>query len=497
MTEIECGQLSSCSDSDDNSSCAAEDMGDSCGCGSSMGGATTPHHEQVVAGSNPAATAASAAIGSPSAAAEGGAASIEDGDAENDVDELNDDNDVFNQQQPSLLSDFDSLTEPSLESLTSLAKTPLPPPPPSTTHHVPSVHQQVFGSGHVSTTAGTAAAAAASMCSNASTISALEDEMLLLRLMDLRGGAAAAAALGAASSAAASGSAAAAAVPSTSHGSSSVATRAFGRSDGGSGAHPPSSSRNHFPSRPVDSRPPTASSSGSGSSLAHHPLIDSLQLDLGSAGLSRMLQQRHKSKATPGIAPLPSLATVEKIPSHSGRTKLSLNANAAAGKSQAGVVGGGGANEPNETAKKPFMSQHHLRLQDAVNNSQKQSESQIMFGANSGPISVVDPGMLEDAAAALPKPSISGPRGIIQDSSPGLDLGDVPLTGLSPVVTNMSNSELTSCVNGPLPTATPLPTLVQANSSSKEESSPRQLRAAGRSSKQQEHSQETDKKSQK
>ena len=313
MTEIECGQLSSCSDSEENSSGddGTDNLGDSCGCVSSLGGAV---NDQA---GNPGLQTTT-----PNAEED---ASIEDAEAENDVDDetMSGDNDVFN--QPSLLSDLDSLTEPSLESLTGLAKTPLPSNP----------------------------------------MSALEDEMLFLRLMDLQGA---------------------------------------------SGFHRDALSSSVRHNREV--KP------------ASNALIDSLQLDLGHGGLSRVLQ-RHKPQPKPagaaGIAPLPSLATpqsaaAEKIP----RAKAEV--------------------------KKPFMNQH-LRLQDAV-NAQK-PESQIMFGAHSGPISV-----LEDVA--VPKPSVSGPRGLLQDQN------DVPLTGLSPVVTNMTNNDLASVSSGPLPAATPLPTLVEA-----------------------------------
>ena len=69
------------------------------------------------------------------------------------------DNDVYN--QPSLLSDLDSLTEPSLESLTNL--------------------QQISSSRLSNLTSN-------EHLNNVTSISAIEDELLLLRLIDIQRG---------------------------------------------------------------------------------------------------------------------------------------------------------------------------------------------------------------------------------------------------------------------------------------------------------------------
>ena len=88
--------------------------------------------------------------------------SFVEGDAENDVDDeaMSAENDVFN--QPSLLSDLDSLTEQSLENMAGLHSSNLPNP-------VSSIGEP-------------------SLTNITTSLSAIEDEMLLLRLLDIQNG---------------------------------------------------------------------------------------------------------------------------------------------------------------------------------------------------------------------------------------------------------------------------------------------------------------------
>ena len=230
MTEVECGQLSSCSDSDDNSSAedGGDNLGDSCGCVS--GDAAT--NSQTVTGSN------TGLQSTPNAEEE---QSIEDVEAENDVDEMSGgDNDVFN--QPSLLSEFDSLTEPSLESLT----------------RAPHLSATVMTS---SSSVAPAATATATNPTNVGALSALEDEMLLSMLMDLQQQSSSAKANQGSLPLACGATVAAPTASTTASGRSSKVTD---------------------PQKSL--------------MTAHHQaaLIDSLQLDLGgAAGLSKILQ-KHK-----------------------------------------------------------------------------------------------------------------------------------------------------------------------------------------------------------
>ena len=177
------------------------------------------------------------------------------------------DNDVeYTLNQPSLLSDLDSLTEPSLESLnfSSLtAKTPIPP----------------------STVATSSAGLVTSNLSN------LDDEMLLMRLIDMQ------------QQAAASPSASNVGRFSIGGGGShlirghSDVSRVINPFAGGAGDSW-RSSRNHSRSKPNLSIAPSDKSASTATSLTAsaaagyaNTLIDSLQLDLGSisqVGLGRL-----------------------------------------------------------------------------------------------------------------------------------------------------------------------------------------------------------------
>merc|ERR1712242_6134 len=77
------------------------------------------------------------------------------------------------------------------------------------------------------------------------------------------------------------------------------------------------------------------------------------------------------------------------------------------------------------------------------------------------------------STTTMPKqPSLHGPRGLIQDTEPTIDSRDV--SGLSPVVSTMMvmANPLETCVGGPLPATTPLPTLVEASSENGQEQGP-------------------------
>jgi len=218
-------------------------------------------------------------------------------------------------------------------------------------------------------------------------------------------------------------------------------------------------------------------------------IIDSLQLDLGtpsggSTSLSRLLShQQHQVKA--------------------GRPSTS---------SVASASGGGAQIQPSTATSRiaplpsftpldaSYMSskvtkdESHLKKAPTFQPSSGHQglESNILFGANSGPISVMaDTGGGGAASSVaisssstvlgsttstttMPKqPSVLGSRGLIQeDTEPTIDGRDV--SGLSPVVSTMMvmANPLQTCAGGPLPATTPLPTLVEASSETAQDQGP-------------------------
>ena len=98
------------------------------------------------------------------------------------------DNDVeYNVNQPSLLSDLDSLTEQSLESLSGL---PTGHPPPTSASNSSSLTGATLTSsnvfGHRGSAGSNAGAESSRTSGGANNYSSIEDEMLLLRLIDMQ-----------------------------------------------------------------------------------------------------------------------------------------------------------------------------------------------------------------------------------------------------------------------------------------------------------------------